>query len=144
MNDYFNASLYRRFTNLLVNALSGNLSLRSTIIGCSFAALLLLGYVSMQIYVSRIAEKNAKLKREEKAYVEKINVLTSRYMQLSSRERVVGYCVKRLGMVEADTGSLVRVSIREKSETPPVAAKRGRKDIGKYSPLAFHNGILTK
>jgi hypothetical protein len=50
-------------------------------------------------------------KQEERAVKERIARLTARYASLTSRTRISKYCEDRLGMVQADAGTVTRLSV---------------------------------
>ena len=77
----------------------------------SVIALLLLGYVLAQIYTSILAQEIVELKQERYGHKESLSRLTSKYVSLSSRERISNYCDTVLGMQVARDGNLERFAV---------------------------------
>ncbi|MEE9270070.1 MAG: hypothetical protein V3V49_07395 [Candidatus Krumholzibacteria bacterium] len=102
---------YRWFSNILVSALTGNANVGTTLLVYVTIALLLLGYVSAQVFTGAVTQDIADIKQARSFQKEKLNRLTSDYVSLSSRARVSNYCEKVLGMVHASNGSLRRFAV---------------------------------
>jgi hypothetical protein len=102
-NDLRN-NIYRQFSHVMLSALTGQAKLSVTIVVYSTIAMLLLTYVSAQIYAGVLAKEIAELKQARCEIREVANKLTGDYVSLSSRSRVSKYCEKRLGMIEAAAG----------------------------------------
>ena len=103
--------LYRKLSRLLVTALLGQSRTPVTLLVYGAAAVLLLAYVSGQVYAGALTQKISVLKTERHDYKEQLNLLTSEYVALTSRARVSAYCKNTLGMIEADDGSLERFAV---------------------------------
>ncbi|MCZ6767572.1 MAG: hypothetical protein O7D32_11650 [bacterium] len=103
--------VYRKLSRLLVTALCGQCRTPVTLLVYGVAAVLLLTYVSGQVYAGALSQKIAVLKSERHEYKEKLNLLTSEYVGLTSRGRVTNYCKNTLGMIEAKDGSLERFAV---------------------------------
>lgn len=101
----------RGVTQLLTDAVTGRLGVLMMVLACSLFAVVLLAYVSTQVYTSSLMEDISKKKRVERDLKEKIGVLTSEYTSLASRERISRICEKKLGMVEGDTRVVERISV---------------------------------
>lgn len=101
-----------RISHLLIGALTGQTKMHVTIAVYSLLALLLLGYVSAQIYTSVLAQGIAERKDVRYARKECLSKLTSDYVALSSRERISSYCESVLGMTPAGDEQLERFAVR--------------------------------
>ncbi|MEJ2720943.1 MAG: hypothetical protein P8181_07350 [bacterium] len=97
-------NIYRQFSRVMVSALTGQAKVGVTIVVYSAIAMLLLAYVSAQIYAGVLMQEIAELKQARCELKEEANELTGKYVSLSSRNRVSRYCRDRLGMVEAAAG----------------------------------------
>lgn len=104
--------VYKRLVGTLVSALVGQTPLVLTLVVYSALALVLLGYVSAQVYTSVLAQEIAELKRETLHEKENLSRLAGTYVSLTSRERVSEYCEAKLGMVEAKEDRIERVAMR--------------------------------
>jgi hypothetical protein len=111
MNGYLKNSLYRRFSHALAAVISGNAGVARTLLVFSACALLLLLYVTTQVYTQVLGERIAALEKKQLALLEQYHTLTGDYIRLSSRERITGYCERVLGMIEADGETLRRVAV---------------------------------
>ncbi len=94
-------NVYKRFSHVLLSALAGQAKLNVTIAVYFVIALLLLSYVSVQVYGGVLHQEIAGLKLTRCELKENLNRLTSDYVSLSSRSRVSRYCENTLGMVKA-------------------------------------------
>lgn len=97
-------NIYGQFSRVMVSALTGQAKIGVTIVVYSTIAMLLLAYVSAQIYAGVLMQEIAELKQARCELKEEANRLTGEYVSLSSRNRVSRYCKDRLGMVEASAG----------------------------------------
>lgn len=104
---------YGRASQLLISALTGQTKIHVTIAVYSLLALLLLGYVSAQIYTSVLAQGIAERKGVRHSHKEYLSKLTSDYVALSSRERITEYCESVLGMTRVGDGQLERFAVRD-------------------------------
>jgi hypothetical protein len=111
MSVYLKGKIYKRFNRFLASVVVGNAGVPTTIFVVSICALLMLTYVTAQIYSTVLSEQISALESKQLIYREKIHTLTSRYTELASRERVAGYCENVLGMIEADSDNLRRIAI---------------------------------
>jgi hypothetical protein len=103
-----NNNVYKRFAHVFLTALAGQ-ARTSVIIAVYFVvALLLLSYVSAQVYGGMLRQEIVALKKERCELKENLNKLTGDCVSLSSRGRVSSYCENKLGMVEA-AGETVEV-----------------------------------
>ena len=116
-------SLYKKFSRLMVSALTGQTKVGVTIFVYSVLALVLLAYVLVQIYAGVLRQEIAGLKQERGDLKEALNKLTGDYVSLSSRSRVSQYCENELGMVTARGENLevVAVDDRETGFAAPAA-----------------------
>ena len=95
----------------LLDALGGKLGAPMMVMGYITFAVLLLAYVSTQVYTSSLMEDVGARKREELAMREKIGVLTARYATMTSKSRVSRHCEESLGLVGATQNDVVRVAV---------------------------------
>lgn len=95
----------------LLDALGGKLGAPMMVMGYVTFAVLLLAYVSTQVYTSSLMEDVAARKRDELALREKIGVLTARYATMTSKSRVSRHCEESLGLVGATQNDVVRVAV---------------------------------
>lgn len=108
------APTYARFTQIMVSVLSGQARLSLTLFVCSLVAVLMLVYVSAQVYTTTLTQEIADLKRTESGFKETLNRLTSEYVTLSSGMRVAEHCRKQ-HMVPATEDCLVRYAVNFES-----------------------------
>ncbi|MCI0452234.1 MAG: hypothetical protein L0Z51_07565 [Candidatus Latescibacteria bacterium] len=95
----------------LLDALAGKLGAPMMVMAYATFAVLLLGYVSTQVYTSSLMEDVAARKREELLVRERIGVLTARYATMTSKSRVSRHCEESLGLVGATQSDVVRVAV---------------------------------
>jgi hypothetical protein len=105
--------LYGRFSRFAVSALTAQTRIGVTIVVYSALALLLLLYVSVQIYAGVLRQEIASLKRERSDLRETLNVLTGDYVSLASGVRVSKYCENELGMVRVGGKNFEVVAVDE-------------------------------
>ena len=96
----------------LLDALAGKLGAPMMVMGYTTFAVLLLAYVSTQVYTSSLMEDVAARKREELALRERIGVLTAHYATMTSKSRVSRHCEESLGLVGATQDDVVRVAVQ--------------------------------
>jgi hypothetical protein len=94
-----------------LDALAGRLGAPMMVLGYLTFAVLLLAYVSTQVYTSSLMEEVAARKRQELQVRERIGVLTARYATMTSKSRVSRHCEEDLGLVGATQNEIVRVAI---------------------------------
>ncbi len=94
-----------------MDALAGRLGAPMMVLAYMTFAVLLLGYVSTQVYTSSLMEDVAARKRDEVVLRERIGVLTARYTTMTSKSRVSRHCEDALGLVGASQSDLVRVAV---------------------------------
>lgn len=102
---------FRTFVRLAADALTGRLGIAAMVAGYSVCALVLLAYVSTKVYTYSLMEDISACERRQKVLKENVGLLTERYAALSAMDRITEICEERLGMVPADTGGLMRVSV---------------------------------
>jgi len=102
---------FKRSARFVADALTGRLGVGIMVLSYSTCAVVLLVYVSSQVYTYSLMEDVAARGRTERDLKENTGLLTERYANLSSIERISRICETKLGMVPAKTGQLVRVSI---------------------------------
>lgn len=95
----------------LLDALAGKLGAPMMVLGYVTFAVLLLAYVSTQVYTSSLMEDVGARKREEVLLRERIGVLTARYATMTSKSRVSRHCEESLGLVGATQDDVVRVVV---------------------------------
>lgn len=94
-----------------LDALAGRLGAPMMVLAYATFAVLLLAYVSTQVYTSSLMEDVAARKRDELLLRERIGVLTARYSTMTSKSRVSRHCEENLGLVGATQDEVVRVAI---------------------------------
>lgn len=94
-----------------LDALAGRLGAPMMVMGYVTFAVLLLAYVSTQVYTSSLMENVAARKRDELVLRERIGVLTARYATMTSKSRVSRHCEEDLGLVGATQNDVVRVAV---------------------------------
>jgi hypothetical protein len=94
-----------------LDALAGRLGAPMMVLAYATFAVLLLAYVSTQVYTSSLMEDVAARKREELLLRERIGLLTARYSTMTSKSRVSRHCEENLGLVGATQDDVVRVAI---------------------------------
>lgn len=104
-------TVFRRLARLVADALTGRLGVAMMVLGYSACAVVLLSYVSSQVYTYSLMEDIGARQRARRLLEEKIGLLTQTYAEMSSMERVTRICQAKLGMVPASPGQLVRVSV---------------------------------
>jgi len=114
---------YRKFSRLMMSALMGHSRVGVTIAVYSAVALLLLAYVSVQIYAGMLRQEIALLEQQRVEAKETLNKLTGEFVSLSSRDRVIDYCENKLGMVRLDGENFEVLAVNEGAGEPaaPVA-----------------------
>lgn len=138
--------LYRRFSRLVFSAVSGQARVGVTIVVYSAFAVLLLAYVSAQIYAGVLRQEIAALEKQRVESREAMFKLTGAYVSLSSRGRVSEYCENELRMVKVggegfeviavtdDIDDRAPVALTSKSEALPPAngytSRRSDRDVG--------------
>ena len=101
----------RRFLRFVADALTGRLGVIAMVAGYSACAFVLLAYVSTKVYTYSLMEDVSACERKQRVLKERVGLLTKRYAELSSMDRVTEICEDKLGMVPADAGRLLRVSL---------------------------------
>ena len=102
-----------RLVHGLTAALTCSTRLHVTLLVYTGIALLLLTYVSAQVYTTVLTQDIVELKRARHGRNETLNKLTSEYISRSSRAQVTEYCESRLGMVQANDGIFERFAVDE-------------------------------
>jgi hypothetical protein len=101
----------KSLTRFVAGALTGRLGMAAMVLAYSFCAVILLAYVSAQIYTYSLMEDILQRERVQRNLKEKIGLQTQRYATLASKDRVTKICETRLGMVPSQNDQLVRVSV---------------------------------
>jgi hypothetical protein len=101
----------RRFIRIVADALTGRLGITAMVMGYSICAFVLLAYVSTKVYTYSLMEDISARERQQRLLTEKVGLLTKRYAELSAMDRITGICESKLGMLPAETGRMLRVSI---------------------------------
>lgn len=99
---------------IFFSTLSGNNGLGPLVVLCALAALILLAYVSTQVYTNSLLAQLTGMEKRRELWQEKVNRLSSLSIGLGSRSRVRSYCRGRLGMVDAEPGDLVFIAVEQK------------------------------
>ena len=105
---------FRRLLTLVADALAGRMGMPMMLLSYASFAVLLLAYVSTQVYTSSLMEDISELQREERLCKEHIGLLMGDYAALASRSRIARYCENELGMVQADTHNMKRVAVEQR------------------------------
>ena len=115
--------LSKKFSRLLVSALTGHAKVAVTIAVYSVFALLLLAYVSVQIYAGVLRQEISALEHQRSEAKETLNKLTGEFVLDSSRDRVIDYCETKLGMVRLgiDNFEVIAANDRAADTAPPAA-----------------------
>ena len=104
--------------HLFFASLGGRLGAPMMVMGYLVIAVLLLTYVSAQVYTNSLMEDVAKRKRRETVARERVGMLTAQYATMTSKSRVSRACEDQLGLVESTTNDVVRVAIEGASPAP--------------------------
>ena len=122
---------HKRLGQFLIPALTGQARTFTTIAVYTVIAVLLLAYVTTQVYAGMMSQEISVMKNERSRQQERLNVLTSAYVTQTSRARVSGFCEKKLGMVRAGDENFERFAVSESvwqfSEPQEIAER--------YSPI---------
>jgi hypothetical protein len=136
MSSYFHSTMYKKFTRLLVTVISGNASMRTLILVCGASVLVILAYVSTQIYSARLLDNVLDLKQQKLLLQETVNDLTGVQASLSCRAKVIGYCEEKLGMTKAADDAIIRVAVEESARQLPELARLPENDERTQTHLA--------
>jgi cell division protein FtsL len=98
-------------TRFVVDTLTGRKGVGMMVAGYCACAVMLLGYVSTQVYTYSLMEDIYDRERQQRTLKESVGLQTERFAELSSRERIVRICETKLGMVPAATDQLQRVAV---------------------------------
>ncbi|HET6348631.1 MAG TPA: hypothetical protein VFH88_06055 [Candidatus Krumholzibacteria bacterium] len=112
-------------TQVFFASLGGRLGAPMMVGGYLVIAVLLLGYVSAQVYTHSLMEQVSARKRQEVVAREHIGVLTARYATMTSKSRVARECEGDLGLVPSTTADVVRVVI----DGPPLPKATHSDDV---------------
>jgi hypothetical protein len=105
---------FKKIVRFVADALTGRLGVAMMVIGYSTCAVVLLAYVSTQVYTYSLMEDIVTRERDQRDLKEKIGLQTERYVALSSKERIAGLCESKLALVQVGNEQLVRVSINHR------------------------------
>ena len=106
----------RKVNRIGADALAGRRGVGGMILGYSALAVVLLLYVSMQVYTGSLLEDIEKQRRKQVKLQEMIGMRTMHWASLSSRENVIKVCEQKLGLARADSEELVRVAFKRYRE----------------------------
>ena len=98
------------------DALSGRLGLFMMTVAYALLGVLLLGYVSTQVYTNSLMEQVSAGEADRRRVQEQVGLLMRDYAALVSRQRISEYCEQQLGMIEGDAARTTRVRLRGESE----------------------------
>jgi hypothetical protein len=117
----------RSVVQFVVDALTGRLGVVMMTLAYASFGVILLAYVSTQVYTGSLMEDIARREDDARNMREEIGLLTTAYASLVSKTRIAGYCEDELGMVEASDRLLTRVIIdgSDKRSAPRVEFSRG-------------------
>lgn len=133
----------RRTGQFLLDAMSGRLGILMMTFSYVAFAVVLLAYVSTQVYTNSLLEDITARKRDERSLRENISRLTAQYASLSARSRVSGYCEKHLDMMEPDVSQVVRVLV-EPGEGFGAVETFGHDPVRGAGVLGAELGALTE
>lgn len=108
----------RQASQFLVDALAGRLGVLMMTLSYASLAVVLLAYVSTQVYTSSLMEEVARRQDERRQMEERIGTMMGDYAGLVSRARVGTFCEVKLGMIEADATRMTRVRISPGDPAP--------------------------
>jgi len=100
----------------VADALGGRLGLFMMTLAYAALGVMLLGYVSTQVYTNSLMEGVSAGEVDRRRAQEQVGLLMRDYAALVSRERVSDYCESRLGMIEGDAARITRVRLRGDDE----------------------------
>ncbi|HEX5132403.1 MAG TPA: hypothetical protein VFX92_07945 [Candidatus Krumholzibacteria bacterium] len=112
----------------LLDAMSGRLGAPMMVMAYVTFSVLLLAYVSTQVYTHSLMESIAERKREQLALQERIGVLTAEYATVTSKSRVSQVCEDGMGMVSATMNDVVRVAVEADAMPEPAGEPRIKVD----------------
>lgn len=110
------AARWRKVNRIGAEALAGRRGVAGMILGYSALAVVLLLYVSMQVYTGSLLEDIEKQRRKQEKLQEMIGLRTMHWASLSSRKNVIEICEQKLGLVRADSEDLVSVAVKRYRE----------------------------
>ena len=93
------------------DTLTGRLGVAMMVAGYVACAVVLLGYVSTQVYTYSLMEDIHKRETTQRVLEETIGLQTQRFAELASRNRIIPICESRLGMIPAAGEHLQRVAV---------------------------------
>ena len=94
------------------DALSGRLGLFMMTLAYAALGVMLLGYVSTQVYTNSLMEGVSAGEADRRRAQERVGLLMRDYATLVSKQRVSDYCESQLGMIEGDDARITRVRLR--------------------------------
>ena len=106
------SDIYKKLAETFISALTGQTKLSVTLVVYSFLALMLLTYVSAQVYTSVLSQEISELKTQRYRCKENLSRLTGEYVALSSGTRVSQYCEDVLGMIKAGDKAVQRYAVQ--------------------------------
>ena len=139
MRSYFHSSIYKKFTRFAITILSGHASMRSMILVCAGSALIILGYVSTQIYAAKTLDTVSDLKQRHTVLQDSVNQLMGDYASISSRSKVIEYCETKLHMVKAGDAAVIRIAVEEGENDLPVMAHMPANTVWSHMLMAKRN-----
>ena len=96
----------------VLDALTGRLGLFMMTLAYASFAVVLLAYVSTQVYTNSLMEDISIREVERRRAQERVGLLMRDYAGLVSRARVSAICEDRLGMVQGDGANVTRVRVK--------------------------------
>ena len=99
------------------DALSGRLGLFMMTAAYAVFGIMLLGYVSTQVYTNSLMEGVSAGEADRRQAQEEVGLLMRDYATLVSKERVTDFCESKLGMIEGDAARITRVRLRGENES---------------------------
>ena len=112
MKQQRTSNALRKITQFTTDSLTGKRGVFMMVLAYSSFAVVLLAYVSTQVYTSSLMEDVSDKKLTKRDLKEKIGILTAEYTSLASRGRISGICEGRLGMIEGNTNLVERMLVQ--------------------------------
>lgn len=112
MKQQHRSNVLKKVTQFTTDALTGRRGIFMMILAYSSLAVVLLAYVSTQVYTSSLMEDISGKKMVKRDLKEKIGLLTAEYTSLASRGRISRICEEKLGMIEGNTRLVERILVR--------------------------------
>jgi hypothetical protein len=144
MKQRNNSTSLKKVAGFVVPVLTGRRGVAMMVAGYSVCAVVLLVYVSAQIYTYSLMEDIASRERQQLGLKEEIGLQTERYAELASKSRISRICETKLGLVQNDAGQLIRVSIDTKWVPGVPDGEFGRESVNLPGLMGRNIDEITK